>query len=56
MNRTWWMAVLVLAAGACGPGEADPPQGAPPSAAQNGGMAADTAAQDMTGEGTRAGQ
>jgi hypothetical protein len=56
MRRVWWAAGLVIAIAACRPGEAEPPGGEPPAAVQKGGIAADTAVQDMTGEGTRAGQ
>jgi hypothetical protein len=48
--------LLLLAAAACEPGERRELQGEPPSATPNGGMVADTAVTDMTGEGTRAGQ
>lgn len=56
MRKRWLVAVL-LAAAACGRDGAQADRGEPPSATPNGGMAADTAAPDMTGpEGTRVGQ
>lgn len=55
MMRRRWTVLAALLLAACGDG-ADG-RGEPPSAAEGGGIAADTAAADMTGpEGTRAGQ